>query len=723
VAKEAHGDLEDKKGNPRDDLIRSGFFFAPDLETVTYFRKEKEKRAMKRLCLGLFLGMFFSGFLVTGIYAEEKGEDVTLETVVVTGTRTEQNVERIPANVTVIDQGDIKNSNAKNVPDLLRSEEGLQVRDLLGNGKSAQVDLRGFGETGPYNSSVLVDGRRVNEIDLSGVDWTQIPLEQIERIEIVRGTGTVLYGDNAVGGVINIITRRPSKGLSYSAEAIVGSYGRNKERISISGGSGDIAASLFASYDSTNGYRDDSDFRTKDIGGKVVFDPTENLSFNLSGSYHEDDYALPGHLTEFEYNADRQANMNPQDGGTTEDYYITTGVDLELGEYGNIVADLSYRNRDNDSWFPDPSGVFPQGSELNVETWSITPRYILNNDIFNRANTFIAGVDLYWAEQEIKSFGGFLTPITTLTGVGDIDRDSSGFYLNDEFSIFDNLILSVGARYERVKYDLRKTDLVAFPLAPLDKTITDREKAYSAGLTFLYGDKSSAFIRANRSFRFPLTDEVVYIDWPTWGIRANTDLKPQTGKHYELGIKHSFNSDTSGNVTFFRAEIKNELFYAPSPIFANTNHPETLHQGVEVGGKTELFRMLTLYGNYTYEKAEFEKDPYKHNEIPAVPKHKGNLGVRVHDTLPGLIFSADYHYVGSSYLISDQANDFKKLDHYYSIDARVSYEWKMLNAFVGVNNITNEEYSEYAVMDTFLTRRNFYSAPERNWVAGLEIGF
>ncbi|MBW1828510.1 MAG: TonB-dependent receptor [Deltaproteobacteria bacterium] len=142
---------------------------------------------MKRWSFGLFLGMFFSGFLITGVYAEENDEDVTLETVVVTGTRTEQRVERIPANVTVIDQEDIKNSNAKNVPDILRSEEGLQVRDLMGNGKSAQVDLRGFGETGPYNSSVLVDGRRVNEIDLSGVDWTQIPLEQNHYKKTIKG--------------------------------------------------------------------------------------------------------------------------------------------------------------------------------------------------------------------------------------------------------------------------------------------------------------------------------------------------------------------------------------------------------------------------------------------------------------------------------------------------------------------------------------------------------
>ena len=156
-----------------------------------------------------WMKMFFTGgvglaLMVAGIAMAETRKDVTLGEVVVTATRTEQRMQQVPANVTVIDEEDIKNSNAKNVVDVLCTEEGIVVRDLLGNGKTSQVDLRGFGETAPANTLVLVDGRRINEIDLSGVDWMQIPLEQIERIEILRGTGSVLYGDNAVGGVINL---------------------------------------------------------------------------------------------------------------------------------------------------------------------------------------------------------------------------------------------------------------------------------------------------------------------------------------------------------------------------------------------------------------------------------------------------------------------------------------------------------------------------------------
>ena len=121
---------------------------------------------------------------------KEEEKEVILEEVVVTATRDKREIRKVPANITVVTREDIQNSNAQTVADALRSEVGLVVRDFLGNGKSASVDLRGFGETASGNTLVLIDGRRVNEIDLSGVDWLQIPLDQVERIEVVRGAGS-----------------------------------------------------------------------------------------------------------------------------------------------------------------------------------------------------------------------------------------------------------------------------------------------------------------------------------------------------------------------------------------------------------------------------------------------------------------------------------------------------------------------------------------------------
>ena len=666
----------------------------------------------------IFTMLVLPGFSV----AEEEGEEAPvsiMEEVVVTGTRFEQKVERIPANTTVIDQEDIKNSNAKTVVDLLRSEEGIVVRDLFGNGKTAQVDLRGFGETGTSNTLVLVDGRRVNAIDLSGVDWAQVPLEQIERVEIVRGTGTVLYGDNAVGGVINIITKIPSKELTYNAETIAGSYGRNKEQISVSGGQGNIGASLYASYDSTNGYRDNSEFRTKDIGGKIIFDPADFLSINLSGSYHSDNYGLPGDLSAAEVKIDRRSTNDPLDGSEIRDKYLKLGVDIDLGKYGGVVTDFSYRDREVESLFPDL--VSPFASKGETDTWSITPRYIWDGRILDHGNTLIAGVDMYWSGLDLDAFSNYASPLLLPSGLTDIDRDSLGLYFSNEFALLENLFLSVGGRHERVRYDIEQQDLM-WGYAGLDDKVTERENAYSAGLTFQYARKSSVFIRANRSLRFPLTDElVVYVFDPLESkILVNESLKPQRGKHYEVGIRHYFTPDIQGSLTLFRAEIKDEIFY-DAIAWTNTNHPETLHQGIEVGSKAELWNKLTVFGNYTYERARFKKDPFEHKNIPAVPRHKGNLGFRIHDFVPGLIFSADYNFVSSSYAISDQENAFEKPDKYYTVNARLSYEWRWLKSFIGINNLTNKEYSEYAA--TGGSRLGFYPAPERNWVAGLRILF
>ena len=145
------------------------------------------------------------------VFAEAEEEEevaVELKEVVVTATRDWEEERKVPYNVSVITEADIRRSNAQNVADVLRTVAGVFVSDWTANRKSVTVDIRGFGEAGPSNSLVLVDGRRVNQIDLSGTDWTQIPLDQVERIEVIRGGGNVLYGDNAVGGVVNIITKK-----------------------------------------------------------------------------------------------------------------------------------------------------------------------------------------------------------------------------------------------------------------------------------------------------------------------------------------------------------------------------------------------------------------------------------------------------------------------------------------------------------------------------------
>lgn len=659
---------------------------------------------MKDVTIRFVVAVVVSAVMAARGYADDTGP-VEMDTVVVTGTRNEQQIKNIPANVTVIDQEDIKSSTAKSVVDLLRGEQGIVVRDLLGNGKNASVDMRGFGETAAANTLVMIDGRRVNSIDLSGTDWAQIPLDQVERVEIVRGTGTVLYGDNAVGGAINIITKLPSEEVSMRAGTLLGSYGRNKQYASVSGMKGNVGGALFTSYDSTNGYRHNSEFRAKDIGGKIVYDPTNYLGFQLSGSYHSDTFGLPGALLA---GSDPESTDFRLDEGKTRDGYLNFKIDADLQTMGNIVTDISYRHRSTEGFFDYVIGSTTAESEL--DTWGFTPRYTLDAEVAGHANRLIIGADMYWSEQDTDSedIGAFPSIAN-----GGVERDSYGAYVSDEFALLDNVILSLGARREQVKYDLKQKG--TFVPVPLDDSATETENAYNAGLTYLYADDSSAFIRANRSYRFPLTDELVNSFTGT----VNADLKPQTGKHYEVGIKHRFNKNLRGDLTLFRADIKDEIFYHPAPVFENTNYPETRRRGVEAGLRADFIDKITIIGNYTYTDAELKKGLYTGNDVPAVPEHTAHIGLRVYDIVPGLVFSASYNYVGKSYLISDWGNDLKKLDDYNTVDCKLSYTFKGVEAIFGINNLTNEEYSEYGVRGTFAPTRNFYPAPDRNWFFGL----
>jgi len=645
-------------------------------------------------------------FIPCLVFAQQ--EDVTLEEVVVTATRDVEEVRKIPANVTVITRKEIERSNAQVVVDVLRDEVGVVVRDFYGNGKTASVDVRGFGETAPLNTLVLVDGRRVNEIDLSGTDWTQIPLDQIERIEIVRGSGSVLYGDNAVGGVINIITKKPEKAFSALAGIALGSYHFNKENGSVGGKWGPVGAILNFGYNATEGYRDNGWFRAKDIGGEVTYDVNENITFNLNGSLHRDDQGLPGGIPKALLEEDRRATLRPEDKAETDDGYLDFGMKARLWDVGRIEADLSYRERQVEDFFHS----FSFEDERNLRTWGFTPRFITERTIGGHGNKLTVGLDLYRWESEVDykySYPGF-----AFTDYVEVKKKSVGAYFLDQFSILENLILSLGYRQEWVDYDLFQRSSNA------KDTLRESEPAWNIGLDYPFDKRSSAFVSVKRSFRFPVSDELIQY-YPTFQV--NPSMKPQIGYHYEAGVRHAFTDKIEGSLTLFWMDLDDEIFFNPEPgSFANENFPKTRRQGLEIGTRIRPFPWLAIWGNYGYMRPLLRKAPYSDNDIPGVPRHKGAAGVDIE--LPkGFLLSGKVNAVGSRYLISDWGNQFDKLDGYYTADVKLSYVWRGLKAFVGVNNLTNKKYEEWAVTNATGTSQVFYPSPERTFVGGISYSF
>ncbi len=640
--------------------------------------------------------------------AQEK--EVTLEEVVVTATRDTQEIRRIPATITVLSKKEIEQSNSQTAIDLIRNEAGVVVRDFYGTGKTASVDIRGFGETGSLNTLVLVDGRRVNEIDLSGVDWTQIPLDQVERIEIVRGAGSVLYGDNAVGGVINIITKRPEKTFSVNAEMIRGSYLYHKESGSMSGKWGPFSAILNASYHSTEGYRENGFLRTRDIGGKLFFDLNERIGFNFSGGLHKDDAGLPGGLDPIHYEQDRQATLNPNNKTSSQDGYGTLGTKVKLWDWGRIEADLSYRQREGENFFDYPDYFYTYQDKRKLTTWGITPKYILDKPLWTFSNKLTLGVDFYQSKAGVDAETTFFG--TPSLNRSEITKKSIGLYFLDELSLLTHLILSLGYREEWARYDI-------FQEAPwAEDRARYREPAYSVSLDYLYGKKSSAFFSFKRSFRFPVSDELILV-FPTFEV--NPSMKPQTGYHYEAGVRHSFADGMIASLTLFWIDIHDEIFFNPAT-FNNENYPKTRRQGIEAGIKVKPFEWLSLWGNYSYIRPLLLGDSFSGNDIPGVPRHKGAIGTDIH-LGKGFLFNAKANIIGPRYFISDWANQVGRLGGYYTLDGKLSYSWKGLKAFVGVNNLTNQNYAEWGVTNATGTTQLFYPSPERNFFGGISYTF
>ncbi|HQJ16251.1 MAG TPA: TonB-dependent receptor [Candidatus Omnitrophota bacterium] len=642
-------------------------------------------------------------------------EDIGLDRIVVTPYRYEDEAVKTPAAITIINQAMIKTSNAQSVPDLLRSQTGIVIRDWYGNGTKVSADIRGFGEQAPMNTAVLVDGRRINEVDISGADWTQIPLNQVEKIEVLRGSsGSVLYGDNASGGVINIITKKGTGSPAWNAEAQAGSYDLNKQMLNVSGSQEALSYYASASRDSTHGYRENSHYKAQDFSSRLNYDIDPEFSLRLHNGVHYSDYGLPGELSDAELLAlGRKASKYGDDHAKDHDWYINTGATKIFADLGKIDLDLSYRRREVDSfWRVFYGGWGNPIKHDRIDTIGFTPKYVLGKPVAGRPNTLIAGIDLYRADYSSDAYD-YSDVAQEFTR---IDKLSKGYYIQDEIAVMDRLLASGGWRYEKAEYRFDYHNAPGTDI--LDSDISPAKKAYNAGLVWRYTDDSSVFGNVARSFRFPATDEYS-LTWPSHGI--DTTLKPQEARDYEIGVKHRFNPRVKIDMTLFRMNIENELYYDYAS-YSNKNYDKTRHEGLEAGFEAGLSKSLTLTANYAYTRGLFRGGVYDKKTIPMVPRNKGGIGLRW-TFARAFTVNLTGNYVGERFFINDQANALSRLNGFFTADMNLSYVYKNLTATFGINNVLNKKYAEYATCNPTSGKKVYYPSPERSFVAGISCKF
>jgi iron complex outermembrane receptor protein len=665
----------------------------------------------KRMILTLlFIFLAMPGFSQTVYEPTDEHAVISMDEVVVTATRQEEKIFTVPANVTVINEKDIKNSTAFDVPELLRSQVGVYVNDIAGNRRNYTVDLRGFGETAGLNTLVLVDGRRINQADLSGTDWTLIPLDRIKRIEIIRGgRGSTLYGDNATGGVVNIITKEGEK-FQAGAEVKGGSYDTFKGSVNVSGTLEDLSYSISGSYLESDGYRDNSDTEAKDIGGHLNYFVSERISLNFSAGYHDDDTGLPGAIkaSDFAAGASRTDTLHPDDYADVEDYYFKFEPEIFFLKDSIFKIDASYRKRNFLSFASFDAGSFTGDTE--IDTVSISPQIIFREKILGLNNRLILGFDYTNVEEDITNesiFFGFPSK-----GVFTLEKENYGFYIHNEIQPLDSLAISAGYRYDRAKFDFD-------PIQPGDsnhKTVD--EDLFTSGVTYTFLGTSSIYFSYSRSFRYPVMDEL----FSFFTNNIDPDLKLQASDNYELGVRHYFTKSLYANLNVFRIDTDDEIVFNPIT-FENQNlDGETRRDGFELS-LTKTLPWATLSANYTYMDATIENGTFEGSDFPNVPEHKFALNTLF--SLPySLSLAIDGVYVGERPFISDFSNAFEDQEDYLVINTKLMYNWKQMTAFLIINNITDEKYSEYGGISTFpIDEPGFFPSPEINFLVGVSSNF
>lgn len=629
-----------------------------------------------------------------------------LDEVAVTATRIEETVRNIPRNVTVITSDDIEQASSNNVVDLLGRESGVNLWSFFGHDKWAGVDLRGMGQSFLSNVIVMVDGFRINTSDLRAADLASIPLDQIERIEIVRGAGSVLYGDGAVGGVINIITKTGQEEPETNLYTSYGSYDTFDGRASHRGQLKNLRFSLNADYYDSEGYRDNGYVRKKDVGIQVNYPLGGFIELTLIGSHHEDQYGLPGPVSKEDLASRdrRNATDRPDDFGETTDDRCVGGIEIDLGKWGRVKAHRGYRFRDNDFIlaFSPLITKADQTSNIDEDTRNLDLTYHKAYEIRGLEHQFECGLDHYKSEYIREELAG--------KNRENSDTESIGFFVTNDWSVTKDLSVRLGYRYNDYDGRFRTDQLLFFGDVKrwVNGDVSSRDfsnNVYDAGMVYTLSPEVSFFTSYATSFRIPNVDEFA---------RAEEELKPQEGTHIDIGGRYRFKGLVEVAFTLFQIKMEDEIFFDEDTQVNRNFSDRTKRRGLEADVRIYPTEFLYLWGNYTYTEAKFEE---KDTTVPLVPEHKASLGVEWQVCDP-LVLALTGTYVGPRFDGNDQDNNrFDILDRYTVFDGKLTYRYKGVKCFVGVNNIFDELYSTIAFSETY------YPAPTRNYYGGIAWTF
>jgi len=635
----------------------------------------------------------------------------------------------VGTSTTVITREQIERSPHTNIADIIAREAGVQTTNNVGGigGVGTQVDLRGFGITSSSNTLVLINGRRLNDWDLQGFDYSKISKQSVERIEISRGnSGAVLYGDGAVGGVINIVTRTGGRadGNELSIDGTVGSFGYREGNISASGSSGAFSYFVNGNGIHSDGYRDNNALNQRSVTGDLRYEFNKG---SVYFSFAADDQTVgfpgdrkvnPGQGIN-ELVTDRRGTGTPLDNGASEVARATVGFKYFVAPKVELILDGGIRDKKQiASFFSAFGSAFDSYLDTDLTTLSFTPRVKVTQPILGLPSRIIAGVDVYDVDYESdRALRDGQRPFRVYTGE---DKTLAG-YLQHSLKILPMTDVTAGGRVQRTKTTANDALDTTAPGGafntqgdPLDESRTNH--AWNVGFEHTFVPGVAVFGRIAESFRIANIDE--RIGSALFGVPTTFTLETQTSEDWEAGARFS-SGPFEVQSSYYDMRLTNEIQFDPVN-FINRNLDPTRRRGVETIARWQITPQVRLGGNITYTDARFREGPLQGNRVPLVSLWTGNASLSWDIYKDWLTLDTIVSYVGDRRMDNDQENFQPKIEERTTVDLRLGGQVEQFYWSASVVNLFDEEYFDYSVASANTARQgvfNAYPQPGRTFTA------
>ena len=659
--------------------------------------------------------------------------DERLDDVVISASRLTAVADLLPVGTVILDEQELASIPANNLADVLDTVAGINGSRFYGiNGAESGVDLLGFGATGTQNTLILLNGRRLNDVDLSAVDFSAIPLAAIERIEILPASGAVLYGNGAVGGAINIVTRQHYES-GAGVELLAGDYGTAGGRL-YAGRRAD-QRSMFAAVQAfdSHGYRDHNRSQQQTAFADWRADTAE-VDAAVTVLADNQKLQLPGGRRVDPVNGINEPEDDPTGAATPNDWadqqglQILPGVVFHPPPARKLHLDGGWRIK-RQQYFIDGGFGYTSYTEAETIHFSVNPRLVGNAQMGALAHQWIVGLDFHDSQfQRDVSLdkSSFSQPVHQV----DIVQRNTGVYLMDSVALTESTLFTAGIRHEWAyteaedRYDPAAPAVPCFSppcdaqAQPFD--ISQRAEMWNVGLRQNLNDQFALFANLEKSARFASVDEFFELD-PVLFVTSLDPLKVQTGRLASAGISWH-EARQRAVLTFWDGDFRNEIHYDANA-FENVNLDPTRRYGVSLNSRWQLQESLWLPFNGSYQRARFSNGQYKDNEVPLVPRQTGYARLDW-QAMPWLSLSVAQRYVGRRYFDNDQSNTFgERIPSYRRSDLQLHashQEGYWLRA--GIYNLEDKTVFDYGVSSSFSPGvYNAYPLPDRHLMVSVGV--